>query len=143
MDHDDLVQITFENIIKTLIERRFANACKLTTWASAIAGHVGVDALRSLYRENRALATLTDHDSRIHGQPGRSVEQSIEARSELERVQSILGRMSKDQARAVVLHDVLGHDLSEVAVIAGVSISAAQSRLFRGRREMLRRAARS
>jgi DNA-directed RNA polymerase specialized sigma24 family protein len=34
---------------------------------------------------------------------------------------------------------VLGHELAEVAVLTGASLSAAQSRLVRGRRELLER----
>src|SRR6185503_9536277 len=46
-DYEDLQQITLERVVQSLLERRFSGACSLTTWASAIAGHVGVDALRS------------------------------------------------------------------------------------------------
>src|SRR4051812_16222980 len=34
-DHDDQVQVVFERIIRTLVERKFAGACSLTTWATA------------------------------------------------------------------------------------------------------------
>src|SRR3954453_11094841 len=43
-DHDDLVQVVFERVIRTLVERKFAGACSLSTWASAIASNVAVDA---------------------------------------------------------------------------------------------------
>jgi DNA-directed RNA polymerase specialized sigma24 family protein len=42
-------------------------------------------------------------------------------------------------ARAVILYDVLGHTLAEMAEVLGISEAAAQSRLSRGRKELLRR----
>src|SRR5664279_131995 len=54
-DHDDLVQVVFERILRTLTERKFAGACSLSTWASAIAAHVGIDALRARVRERALL----------------------------------------------------------------------------------------
>jgi DNA-directed RNA polymerase specialized sigma24 family protein len=40
---------------------------------------------------------------------------------------------------AVLLHDVLGHDLSEIAAMTDSSVAAVQTRLVRGRGELLSR----
>jgi DNA-directed RNA polymerase specialized sigma24 family protein len=69
-----------------------------------------------------------------------SLERQLEARRRLEWVQGALARMSQDQAHTLLLHDVLGHDLTETAEITGVSVAAAQKRLSRARQELLRRA---
>src|SRR3954454_6268959 len=50
-DHEDLMQTALEQIVLTLTRRRFAGACSLTTWASAIASNVGLTALRSRRRD--------------------------------------------------------------------------------------------
>jgi DNA-directed RNA polymerase specialized sigma24 family protein len=47
--------------------------------------------------------------------------------------------MSPDRAQAVVLHDVNGMDLRELATVLGITVAAAQSRLSRGRAELSRR----
>jgi DNA-directed RNA polymerase specialized sigma24 family protein len=49
--------------------------------------------------------------------------------------------MKPERAETVFLHDVLGHDLAEIALLTRVSVAAAQSRLVRGRRELRHRLA--
>lgn len=140
-DLEDLTQTTFERIILTLAGRRFAGACSLTTWASSIASHVAIDYLRAKVRDRRVFRPETPSAPDLALQTsGAPLDQRLEARSEALRLQGILAKMRPDQVRTLVLHDVLGHDLSEIAVLTGVSVAAAQSRLVRGRKELLRRA---
>jgi RNA polymerase sigma-70 factor (ECF subfamily) len=137
-DHDDLVQAAFEQIVVTLSRRSYARACSLRTWASSIASHVGFNALRSRRRERRVL----DREAGLDVEPARSgidVEGEASARAELERLRMQLSEMKSTHAEAVFLHDVLGHELAEIALMTQVSVSAAQSRLVRGRRELFRR----
>jgi RNA polymerase sigma-70 factor, ECF subfamily len=142
-DFEDLVQITFERIVRTLVERRFSAQCSLTTWASAIATNVAIDSIRARVRERRVFTTesIDAADGRIP--PCSTGTDRVEVRAEARRLQTVLAQMNPAQAEALFLHDVIGHDLSEVALIAGVSVAAVQSRLVRGRRELLRRAKRS
>ncbi len=138
VDHDDLVQTVFEQIVVTLSRRSYARACNLKTWASSIASHVGFNALRSRRRERRVL----DREVTVEGTvvPTRTDAESLAAaRVELDRVRRHLLAMKPDQAQTVFLHDVLGHELAEIALMMQVSVAAAQSRLVRGRRELYRR----
>jgi RNA polymerase sigma-70 factor (ECF subfamily) len=140
-DHDDLAQIVFERIVRTLTQRKFAGACSLSTWATAIAAHVGIDALRARVRERAVV-----WEDRVRGDEQASrvssgnLERQLEARAEITELHSILGSMDAAQAETVLLHDVHGHELTEIALIMGVSVAAAQSRLVRGRKDLLRRA---
>jgi RNA polymerase sigma-70 factor (ECF subfamily) len=135
---EDLVQATFERVVRTLVESRFSQACSLTTWASAIAAHVALDALRSRIRERR-IFELQPRGTELEQREGPAFERRLEARRQIEEIQGALGRMKPDQARTVVLHDVLGHPLEEIATMTGASVAAAQSRLVRGRKDLLRR----
>jgi DNA-directed RNA polymerase specialized sigma24 family protein len=56
-------------------------------------------------------------------------------------LQAALATMNPDQAETVLLHDVLGHDLWEIARLTDVSPGAAQKRLSRGHAELRRRIA--
>ena len=47
--------------------------------------------------------------------------------------------MNQARAEVLVLHEVNGLELAEIAHVLGISQAAAQSRLSRGRRELLQR----
>jgi RNA polymerase sigma-70 factor (ECF subfamily) len=137
-DHDDLVQATFEQIVLTLTKRRYARACSLSSWASTVASHVALNALRARRRERRVISWGEDMDNPVRTPRTRTdVEHEAGLRQEIDRVRCHLATMSPDKATTLLLYDVLGHDLSEIAVLTGVSVAAAQSRLVRGRKELL------
>ena len=140
-DFEDLVQITFERVIRGIAEDRFEGRSSLATWAAAIAGHVALDALRRRFREARALDSSPPEAIDGSSGPPQATERRLEARSEIRRLHAILARMKPRLADTLVLHDVLGYELTEVAEIVGSGLSATQSRLQRARAELLRRAA--
>lgn len=131
-DHDDLVQTAFEQIVRSLARSQFAGACSLTTWASTLATHVGLNALRSRQRERKVVS----RDVEPPDPRGRDVEREIEARAELELVREALAAMTPEKAETLFLHDVEGLELAEIATLTNVSVAAAQSRLVRARREL-------
>ena len=137
-DHDDLIQSAFEQIIITLSRQSYARACSLRTWASTVASHIGLNALRGRRRERR----VVDRSVELHGDVAPAyidLEREVGARSQLAAVREQLANMSQKRAHTLFLHDVLGHDLAEIAVMTGISVAAAQSRLVRGRHELMRR----
>jgi RNA polymerase sigma factor (sigma-70 family) len=140
-DHDDLVQTAFERIVGALGAGQFAGASRLSTWATVIATRVAIDTLRAWQRERNSfrqrLGSLPEF---VDAPEPTLLENRLEARSELEQVAELLGQMRPERSLAVLLHDCLGHDLSEISALTGVSPAAAQSRLVRGRRELLDRA---
>ena len=137
-EYDDLVQMSFERIIRVLSERSLGGACDLPAWSSAVSAHIALDALRRRVRERRLFQAEGDYEPGISHEP--NPERTASARVEVDRVHAVLGRMRPKHAEAVLIHDVLGHDLAEIAVMTGASPAAAQSRLVRGRKELLRRA---
>ncbi len=138
-DHDDLVQHSFEQIVKSLAARRFARACSLSTWASTIASHVALNALRARQRERRVISSGEELDLDREAPAPVDAERRLGARADVERIRQELADMSVERAEAVWLHDILGHELAEIASILGISVAAAQSRLVRGRGELLHR----
>ena len=132
-DHDDLVQTAFEQIVRSLAREKFAGACSLTTWASTLATHVGLNALRSRQRERKVVS----RDATEAPEPkSRDLEREIEARADLAKVRDALAAMAPEKAETLFLHDVEGLDLAEIATLTGVTVAAAQSRLVRARKEL-------
>jgi len=137
-DRDDLTQQAIERVVSSVVSGRFARGCSLRSWATLLAQHVAVDALRARARERKLF------DRRIPYQTLELVEAHTatpehlaEMRRRVTLLQSALGRVNRQRSEAVVLHDLLGHDLPELARLTGVSVAAAQSRLVRGRRDIL------
>lgn len=139
-DYDDLVQICFERVMRALQAHGGENVMNLRAWASGIASHVALDAMRSRVRERglfRQDETAEGSLLELVGSSG--AERRLEARRQLAVVQDVLSRMKRPLAEAVVLHDIVGHDLAETAALTHVTVAAAQTRLVRGRKELLRR----
>jgi RNA polymerase sigma-70 factor (ECF subfamily) len=136
-DHDDLMQESFEQIVLTLMRRRFAQACSLRAWAAAITAKVALGALRSRRSERKVFDPAPEDPETAGDHP--DPEHQAQRSQELDQLRRVLGRMSPRLAQTLVLHDALGHDLAEVAALTGVTVAAAQSRLVRGRRDLQRR----
>jgi RNA polymerase sigma-70 factor (ECF subfamily) len=138
--HDDLVQTAFEQIVLTLSKRRFARACSLASWASSVTTHIAFNVLRSRTRERRVVDRGRDGNHEANGKSTWvDVEREAHVRQTLARVRMHLAEMSENYATTLFLHDVMGHELPEIAVLTAVSVSAAQSRLVRARKDLRRR----
>lgn len=135
-DHDDLVQQAFEQIVLTLSRHAFARMCSLKTWASRVAANVGLNALRARRRERTVIDRSWELGDDIGIETGCDPQRRLDSRAELVRVRQLLAEMKPDRVEVLLLHDVFGHDLAEIALMIGTSVPAAQSRLFRGRKDL-------
>jgi RNA polymerase sigma-70 factor (ECF subfamily) len=135
-DHADLVQAVFEQIVGALRKRRFAGKCSLAGWASVVACHVGLTAVRARRRERKVIDRdgAVDVDTEPLAQSA-DPEREVSAQRDLEAVRRHLAAMDTDRSTALLLH-AMGHSLDEIAALTGVSVAAAQSRLSRARREL-------
>src|SRR5688572_27837248 len=112
----DLVQSAFEQIVITLYRQRFARACSLTSWAASISCNVALNALRSQRTSRRWFgAAGTRPELGELRADTNDVESQVGARRELERVRRELANMKPERAKAVILHDVSGLELTEIA----------------------------
>lgn len=130
-DYEDVAQRALFELVDTIDS--FRGECPLDAWASIVTARVSYRTIRRRRVERRLFAEASSEDS----QPlTRSHAGTIAARQAIERLRLEFSTMDPGRAWAFLLHDVYGYDLKEVSQITGVSLSAAQSRLMRGRREI-------
>ena len=138
-ERDDLAQQSLERIISTIVSGRFSHGCSLRSWATLITQHIAIDAMRSRTRERKLFDRSVGHQAlELVAEDSRTPERAAETNRRVERLLGALSTVNRARAEAVILHDILGHDLAEIARLTGVSVAAAQSRLVRGRKEVLR-----
>jgi RNA polymerase sigma-70 factor (ECF subfamily) len=138
-EREDLAQQAMERVISTIASGRYMRDCSLTSWATLITQHLAIDAMRSRTRDRKVFDRHVGTDAvELVADGQRSAEHFVEARRRARRLRAALAAIPEASAETVVLHDVLGHNLAEVARLTGVSVAAAQSRLVRGRRKVLR-----
>jgi len=130
-DHDELAQNTMIELVRSI--DRFRGECSLDTWVSRIAAHVAFKAIRRRKLERRILESRGDLDDNL---APTDLDRSTMDRGTIARIRAHLAAMDQEKAWTVVLHDVCGYDLREIAEITDASVSAAQTRLSRGRREL-------
>jgi RNA polymerase sigma-70 factor (ECF subfamily) len=140
-EYEDLVQSSIENVLVTFDRGKFRGDCPQGGWAAIIARNVAIDAIRARSRErqlfSRDAADLVAADSVRSAEAKTGPEHLTGVQERLDRVKSAMLGLGAPKANVVFLHDVLGHELPDVAGILKITIAAAQSRLVRGRREII------
>jgi len=139
-EHEDLAQQAMERMIGTIISDRYRRNCSLSSWATLITHNLAIDTLRFRRRDRRAFDRhVASWMVELVPDDDRSTEQIVETQHLANRFLRVLSSIPLAHAEAVVLHDLLGHDLAEIARLTEVSVASAQSRLVRGRCKALRR----
>jgi len=128
-EREDLAQIAIIELVKSI--GRFREESSLDTWVSAVTAHVVYKQIRRRPLERHVSLDLVEDELLQSMRP--TGEAVCAAREALSRVLRHLDAVGEKLAWSFILHDVLGHSLTEVAAIMGVSEAAAQSRLVRGR----------
>ena len=137
-ERDDLIQQALEKVFSTVVSGQFGRRCSLRTWAGLIMQNIARDALRQRARERNVLdrsAILGTVELIVTSEE--TPELAADTRQRMGNLRAALAATKRKRADAVLLHDVLGHDLAEIARMTGISRAAAQSRLVRGRKDIV------
>jgi RNA polymerase sigma factor (sigma-70 family) len=131
-DRDDLCQLSLIELVTTI--DRFRGDCSLDVWAQTVASHVVFKHIRRRKLERRIFTDLLADDAPTALSMGG--EQRSTTRNLLGLIAVHLDRMNQKRAWTFVLHDVMGYDLREIALMTESSVAATQSRLVRGRKDV-------
>jgi RNA polymerase sigma-70 factor, ECF subfamily len=132
-DADDLVQETFIAVFRGLA--RFRGESKLSTWIDRIAVRMVFQHL-GRRRPTVSLDLVGDLEDAAAG-----VDDKAHAREGLRRLYGALAELTPEQRTAFALFAIDGRSIGEVAKLTGVSIVTAKLRIWRGRKELHKRAA--
>jgi len=133
-DFEDVAQVALIEIIRSI--GRYRGDCALETWASAVTANVAFKQLRRRKLER----TIFDAQAPVDNVADAAADVA-ELRGLIRKVMRHLHEMPESRATVFLLHDVFGHSLTEVAAIVGASVTATQSKLVRGRRDLHQRIA--
>jgi RNA polymerase sigma-70 factor (ECF subfamily) len=127
----DATQDTFLTVFRKASQ--FEGRSAVGTWIYRIAVNACYDQLRKTQR--RPTESLPEHVDPTDP----SAEEAIESAALRPEIESALSQLPADFRNAVILADLEGLPLPEVAEVLGVPIGTVKSRVFRGRRLLAQR----
>jgi len=132
---DDLVQETFIAVFRGLA--KFRAESRLSTWIDRIAVRVALDHVRTRGRIPVSLALAGEDELRDASIPD---AQAI-ARDGLRHLYAALAELTPEARVAFSLYAIDGRSIAEIAKLIGTSVVTAKLRIWRARRELMKRAA--
>jgi len=133
-DQDDLVQETFIAVFRGL--GRFRGESRLSTWIDRIAVRLVFDHIRARGKTPVPLGVVDHEES-----GSVEIDAQAHARDGLRRLYAALGQLVPEQRMAFALYAIDGRSIAEVARLTGVTAVTAKLRIWRARRELMKRAA--
>lgn len=129
-DLDDLVQCALEQIISA----RFRGDSKFSTFSYSICYRVWLKHLRLIYR----FARLFELGSDVESPSQDNALADISRKERHRRLYQALDRVAPKRRATVLLHDISGMDVEEIAEVCGVNVHTVWSRLRDGRKQLAR-----
>jgi RNA polymerase sigma-70 factor (ECF subfamily) len=133
---DDAAEATQDAYLKAWRGlKSFRGDAQFTTWLYRVAANAALS-------RQRTQARRWDHETRVEDEmlqqmtTGASIEDVAGARIELEAVDRALALLPENHRSAIVLRDVYGLTLEQMAKELGISVVAAKVRLHRARKRL-------
>ena len=130
-DRDDVAQLAMVELVTTI--DRYRGECSLDSWTATLTARLVFKQIRKRKLERRYFA-FDEHPPEAASV--RRASREVVVRDILRRVETLLSPVEDVKVWTFLLHDAWGYDLKEVAHITETTVTAAQTRLVRGRAEV-------
>jgi RNA polymerase sigma-70 factor (ECF subfamily) len=129
---DEIIQDVFVEIFKSL--KSFAWKAQFSTWVYRITANVCMQYLRTKHSKAERMSAGAEPGAEELPGTGFSDGETYTGRREtLRRIYEALDRIHPKKRLVVVLHDMNGSTMEEIAEITKVPVGTVKSRLFHGR----------
>jgi RNA polymerase sigma-70 factor, ECF subfamily len=132
---EDLTQEIFLRLYTSL--RQYRGDCPLISWALRLSRNLCIDHYRRVRHERGSLRV--PEEVLAHLPAGDDVHAETQERQEVAAVHAALAEMPEDLAELVLLRDLQGWSLEEVAASLDLPLGTVKSRLHRARLEVAER----
>ena len=131
---EDLAQETFVRAYRAFPEFDLAGPAKPSTWLLTIATRLALDARKKKKLDQTSLADDDEHAQRAR--TGSTPESTLERRQLGSAISAAAALLPDDQCAALVLAELHGLSIAEIATALDVPENTAKTRLFRAREKM-------
>ncbi|MFH1761212.1 MAG: RNA polymerase sigma factor [bacterium] len=134
-DLEDVVQVIFIQIFKSL--PGFEGRSKLTTWIYKIGVNVCIQYLRNNKQKKEINFSDNYFISELNGDRLKQDAHTILEQKELQKsVYNAINRLNLKKRSVIILHDMEGKTIEEIAQIIQKPVGTVKSRLFHAREEL-------
>jgi RNA polymerase sigma-70 factor (ECF subfamily) len=131
---EDLAQETFVRAYRAFPEFDLSGPAKPSTWLLTIATRLALDARKKKKLDQTSLDDDDEHAQRAR--TGSTPEIALERRQLGQAISAAAARLPDDQCAALVLAELHGLSIAEIATALDVPENTAKTRLFRAREKM-------
>jgi RNA polymerase sigma-70 factor (ECF subfamily) len=131
---EDLAQETFVRAYRAFPEFDLSGPAKPSTWLLTIATRLALDARKRKKLDQTSLDDDDEHAQRAR--TGSTPEIALERRQLGQAISAAAARLPDDQCAALVLAELHGLSIAEIATALDVPENTAKTRLFRAREKM-------
>ena len=126
---EDVTQEIFLRLYQNL--HRYTGEAPLAAWALRLSRNLCIDHYRRMRRDQRSFAVP---DEILEQMPAAGdLQEELQRREELRAVYGALAELPEESAEVVLLRDLQGWTMDEIAVYLGVPLGTIKSRLHRAR----------